>query len=436
MKITLKNEKSVVTANVVCEEKEWADAQEKAYEKLAKNVEVKGFRKGQAPLEMAKKHIPGQSMFDEACDACLQNAYIKVVEENKLDVLLRPEVKINKMSDKEFEFDLVITVRPEVKLGEYKGLSVEKEEVKVSDEEINAEIENIRKQNSVISVKEDGIIAKGDVVKFDFEGFVDGKAFEGGKATDFELEIGSNQFVPGFEDQMVGLKKGEKKDIVITFPENYTKELANKEATFKLNIKEVSIKTIPDVNDDLALDANIEGVETLEQLKEHIKHDIKHHKGHEEENKAFDKLVDMIVEKATIDLPDSLVAADLVHAFDDYKARVEQNGIPFDKYMELTNTTEDKIKEHLKPEVVRNLKVVLTIGEIAKQEKISVEDKDIEAEYEAIAKQYNMEVSKVKEALKAQQEQLSNEIFSRKVTEFIRNNNTIIGEKCECEDCK
>ena len=434
MEFKLENQKSAVKAVVTFTSEEWKAAQEKAYAKLAKNVEVKGFRKGQAPLEMAKKSINPTTMLDEAIDGLVNESYAKLLEEHKdLDIISRPDVKVNKYSDTELELQFDILVRPEVKLGQYKGIEVAKEEVKVSKKEVEEELEKIQKQNAVVAIKEDGVIEKGNVVKFDFKGFVDGKAFEGGEAKDFELEIGSNQFVPGFEDQMVGLKKGEEKDIKVTFPTQYTKELAGKEAVFKLKIKEVSTKTIPELNDDLALDANIEGVSTLEELKKHIEADIKHHKGHEAEDKAFKELIDKIVEGATLELNDRLVEMEQENALADYKARVAQAGMAFEQYLEMTNQTVEKLKEQIKPDAVKNLKTALVFGEISKVEKIKVEEKDIEEEYKNIAAQYGMDVEKVKEALKSREGELANEIYSRKITQFIKENNKITGEELYCD---
>lgn len=425
MKNTVKKEKSTVNVTVAFEKEEWHAAIEKAYAKLAKAVEIKGFRKGNAPLEMAKKHINPADAWGEASDILAQSAFTQIMEEGKYDLAMRPDYKINKVSEDELEIEFMMVVRPEVTLGEYKGLEVKVEEVKVSDEEIETQLKDIQVNNALVAIKEDGVVAKGDVVKFDFEGFVDGKAFEGGKAENYELEIGSNSFIPGFEDQMIGLKKGEKKDIEVTFPEQYTKELAGKKAIFKLNIKEVSTKTLPAIDDDLALDANIEGVSTLDQLKAHLKEQIEHSKKHSAEDKAFEELVNKIADASSLELADRLVEAQVNQQYKAFQDRITQQGIPFDKYLEITKTTEEKVKEDLKGQAVKQLKTSYVLGAIADKEGITVKQEEIEAKYQEIATQYGMEVAKVKEVLKAQEEQMANEIYFGKLAAFLKENNKI-----------
>jgi len=279
MKVTVKNEKSTMFATVKIEKEEWLQAQDKAYLKLGNNVEVNGFRKGKAPLDQLKKHINVANMLETAADSMLDAAYAKVIEEKKPEIAGRPAADYKKLTLDELEIVFSIPLYPVFDLPQYKDLEVTKEKVSVKAEEVNNRLAQLQQQFAEVAVKEDGVIAKGDVVNFDFEGFVDGVAFEGGKAEKFDLEIGSGKFIPGFEDQMIGLKKGEAKDIQVKFPENYAKELAGKDATFKLKINEVSVKKIPELNDELALDANIEGVSTLEELKKHINEGIRfiHH---------------------------------------------------------------------------------------------------------------------------------------------------------------
>lgn len=420
-----KKEKSVVEAKVEFDAVEWKAAQEKAYKKLAKEVTVSGFRKGKAPLDIAKKTINAQKAMTEAIDIILPDGYEQVLKENKLDIIMRPEVRIDSVEEDKLVITYVITVRPEVKLGNYKGINIEKDKVVVTEEEVAAKIAEIQKNSAEISAKESDVLELGDIAVFDFEGFVDGKAFEGGKAEKYELELGSNMFIPGFEDQMVGLKKNQATEINVKFPENYAKELAGKDATFKILVHEINTKKIPEVSDDLALDANIEGVSTLAELKAHLTSDIEKGKSHEADHAAFDKLVDTITSASEVEVPQSLVEEETKNSFENYKKEIEGKGIPFDKYIEIVGTTVEKINEQLSGDVVKNLKAMFVLSAVAEENGIKVTEEDVNGELANIAKQYNMEVEAVKKALESRMSELTNQIFSKKVTDFLKSVNTI-----------
>jgi len=420
-----KKEKSIVEAKVEFDAVEWKAAQDKAYAKLAKEVTVSGFRKGKAPLDIAKKTINAQKAMTEAIDIILPDGYEQVLKENKFDIIMRPEVKIDSVEEDKLVITYVITVRPEVKIGNYKGITIEKEKVVVSEEEIATKLAEIQKNAAEISAKESDVLALGDVAVFDFEGFVDGKAFEGGKAEKYELELGSNMFIPGFEEQMVGLKKNVAAEINVRFPETYAKELAGKDATFKILVHEINTRTIPEINDDLALDANIEGVSNLVELKAHLSADIEKEKSHEANHAAFDKLIDSIASASEVEVPQSLVEEETKNSFENYKKEIEGKGIPFDKYLEIVGTTVEKINEQLSEDVVKNLKTMFVLSAIAEENDIKVSNEDVESEMANIAKQYNMAIEDVKKALDSRTSELTNQIFSRKVTDFLKSVNTI-----------
>ena len=268
MNISIVKEKSTYIATVTFDAQEWKNAQEKAYANLAQNVTVQGFRKGKAPLELAKRHIDGRKMVEKAVDILVPLGNEKVLNENNFELLIRPEVDVKDVTDESVVIDYHYVTRPEVTLGQYKELEIAKENVVVSEEDVNAELKALQAKNVELVVKEDEIVV-GNIANIDFKGFVNGVAFEGGEAKGYDLEIGSGQFIPGFEDQLVGAKAGQDLDINVTFPEQYSKELAGKPAVFKIKVNSVKEKVMPEINDDLALDANIEGVSNLEELKAH-----------------------------------------------------------------------------------------------------------------------------------------------------------------------
>ena len=287
-KIT-KLESCHVQVDVKVDTASWKEAQEKAMKKAIANVEVKGFRKGQAPEAIAKKHIDQMKVMDDAINSLLPKIYEEIIKEDKVAPFAQPKVDVTKISDTDLEVKFVIVTGPEIKLGAYKDLSIGKKEVKVGKAEVDAAIEEARKQNASLVVKE-GAAAKGDTVIMDFEGKVDGKAFEGGSSKNYELELGSNSFIPGFEDQLVGVKAGEHKDVNVTFPEQYTKELAGKAAVFGCDVHEVKAKKLPELNDEFAKDLNIKDVDTVAKLEQYKLAELTEQKEKEARNEYLTKL--------------------------------------------------------------------------------------------------------------------------------------------------
>lgn len=427
MKLKVDKQGALVSAVVELEKEEWQEAQKKAVMKLAKKITVPGFRKGNAPYDKVKSLVDSQKALEEAIDSVLPKAFKEVLKQEKdLHVLIQPAVDVLKLSAEELVIKFAITTRPEVVLGAYKDIEIKKDAITISDEEINKGLEDLRQQCATISLKEGGVIEKGDLVNFDFIGYVDGKPFDGGKGDKYELEIGSKRFVPGFEEQMLGLKKGEEAKIVITFPKDYVKDLAGKEATFELKINEISVKTLPEIDDELALDANIEGVSNLTDLQQHLFTTLSERKEVEAENKAANELIERIVANATVEIPQTLVENELPHEFEHYKKDVESKGIPFDKYLEIAEMSEEKVKEQMRINIAKSLKVMFTLGAIAEANKIEVTEEDINQEFELMAKQYGLEVEKIKEYMKDQMEQLANQIYSRKVTDYILSVNKLV----------
>ena len=300
----LENSKVEVICDV--EQEAWKELQQKAFQKLAGNLEVKGFRKGKVPADIAKKHIDQGSIFNEAINLSLQPAFEEVLREEKLQPFARPSVDVTKVSDTELQLKFIIILAPEVKLGNYKGLGIKKEAVKVEEKEVDEAIEKLLAQNASLVVKE-GEAKKGDTVVFDFVGSVDGKEFEGGKAENYSLELGSNQFVPGFEDQLVGHKAGEDVDVNVTFPTQYVPELAGKKALFKCKIHEVKEKVLPTLDEDLLKDLNIPDVKDEASLREYEKKTLLQQKEGKAHADALNKVLDEIVAHAEVEIAQEIL---------------------------------------------------------------------------------------------------------------------------------
>ncbi len=418
-------EGSVVNIVGVLETEEWKKYQEKALKKLAKDVEIKGFRKGQAPINLVKTNLGAAKIFDEATNEVLNEVYVKALDEHKLEPIDNPDVKVTKLSEDEFEFSISLIVFPEVTLGQYKGLSIPKEPVLVTDQDVEEEIKKLQKDFAQVEVKEDQSVEKGDIAVIDFEGFIDGVAFEGGKAENFDLEIGSNTFIPGFEDQIIGMKKDEEKDINVTFPEDYHPDFAGKDATFKVKVKEVKVKVLPELNDDFALDVNKGDVTTYDELVESIREEIREERKKQSESKVFNELLKTINESSSVDVPAKFVEENTKHEFEDFKNRISRQGLTLEKYLEMTKLTEEQILSDIKDSLRDRIKLTYVLGKIGEENNIKVEQEDVENEFNKIASMYGMEVEQVKQALSERVNEMVNEIYMRKVEDFIRANNEI-----------
>ena len=424
MNISIVKEKSTYIATVTFDAQEWKNAQEKAYANLAQNVTVQGFRKGKAPLELAKRHIDGRKMVEKAVDILLPLGNQKVLEENNFELLVRPELDVKEVSDDKVVVEYYYVTRPEVKLGQYKDLEIAKDNVEVTEEDVENELKALQQKNVELQVKE-GEIALGDTANIDFKGFVNGVAFEGGEAKGYDLEIGSGAFIPGFEEQLVGAKEGQDLDINVTFPEQYSKELAGKPAVFKIHVNSVKEKVVPEINDDLALDANIEGVSNLEELKEHLRKTVSSKKEQEADNNSFTKLLDTIFDASEVEVPERAALEEAKGQLENFKQQVAQRGIPYDKYLEITGATEESLLENMKNDSNKNLKASFVLQEIARIENVGVTQEDIENEFKAIAEQYKMDLETVKKALGQRVNELANQIYQRKILAFLREANKI-----------
>ena len=416
----LENSKVEVICDV--ETATWKEAQEKAFAKLANNLEIKGFRKGKVPTDIAKKHIDTGSVFNEAINSMLQPAFDEVLREEKLQPFARPSVDVTKVSDTELQLKFVIVLAPEVKLGAYKGLGVKKEAVKVEEKEIDEAIEKLVAQNASLIVKE-GEAKKGDTVVIDFVGSVDGKEFEGGKADNYSLELGSNSFVPGFEDQLVGHKAGEDVEVNVTFPEQYVPDLAGKKALFKCKIHEVKEKVLPKLDADLIKDLNLPEVKDEAGLREYERKAISQQKGAQAENVALNSVLDKIVKDSEVEIANEVLAEEVEGMKKNMEEQIKQRGLTLEQYYQITGEKEIDVEARMRIEADKNLRTILCMEEIAKQEKLEVTDADVDAEMKSISEMYKMPVDKVKEILGADLGRFKAELRQRKIRAFLTKEN-------------
>ena len=416
---TLK-EKSVGDLTVKIEGKEWADAVKKAFNKIAKNVSINGFRKGQAPKALIEKRVSDNERFITAVDDNANVWMRTALEAEKLVPISQPQLDIKAVDANGVELVFTFAVMPEVKLGDYKGLEYNLDEVAVSDEEVDAELNRMREQYAEVQTK-DGAAAEGDTVNIDYEGFKDDVAFDGGKGTNYDLVLGSHSFIPGFEEKLVGVKAGEEKDLNLTFPENYhAKDLKGAAVVFKVKVNEVKTKVLPEVNDDFAKDVNAAGVETVADLKNMIRTRIEDGKKSQAENKADTALMDKLVENAEIDLPEVLVEEEVNNQIQQLAQQISQYGMNFNQYLSMMGKKIEDVRAEYTDNATKTAKLRLILEEIAKVEALEPTEEDLENEYNNIAAQYNMPVDQVKAYISV--DMLKRDVRNEKAYAFVKEN--------------
>lgn len=372
--------------------KEWEEALDKAFQKAVKNVKIDGFRKGKAPKDIFLKKYGKESLYLEAADIVLPDAYSKMLEDHKDEELVaQPDITLKTIDDKKVVFNFVLTTRPEVKLGKYKGLKVKKEKVEATEDEINATIEQMRSRYAEVMPKENGKVEDGDTAIIDFEGFKDGKAFDGGKGENYSLKIGSHTFIPGFEEQLIGMKNGEEKEIEVTFPEDYhSEELKGQKAIFKVKINDVKTTVIPEIGEEFFEDLGMEGVNSLETLKEEIKTHILARKEMDSENKFIDDLLDKVCEGLKVEIPEVMTEEEVTRILKQYEENLKMQGLTLQQFYQFTNSDEAALREQMKEEANKRILSRFALEEIAKAEHIEVTDEEAEKEAKELAKKYQM----------------------------------------------
>jgi trigger factor len=394
----LEGNRGVLTVEV--EATEVSKGLDAAFQKVVKKVNVPGFRKGKMPRGLFEQRFGVESLYQDALDILLPEAYASAIVETGIEPVDRPEIDIEQMEKgQNLIFKATVIVKPEVKLGEYKGLEVEAFDATVSDEDVDNEIKTLQERQAELVVKEEGTADNGDTVVIDFEGFVDGEAFEGGKAENYSLELGSNSFIPGFEEQLVGTATGESKDVEVNFPEEYhATELAGKPAVFKVTLHEIKTKQLPALDDEFAKDVDDE-VESLDALKEKIKNRLVSDKEHQAEHHVRDAVVEAAAKNAEIDVPEAMVDTELDRMMNEFEQRLQAQGMNLELYFQFSGQNEDVLREQMKEEAANRVRVNLTLEAIASAENIEATDEDVENELENMAKVYNMTVDNIKKAL-------------------------------------
>ena len=413
-----KNLKDVV---IKIEGKEWEDALDKAFKKANAKAKIDGFRPGKAPKNIFIKKYGIESLFMDAAEFCVDLAYQKMIDENKdLQIAAQPVLNIKSIDEKYVEFSFTLTLKPEVKLGKYKGLNVKKEKVKVTKEEIEHSIDHMREHYKE-NILKDGKVENRDIAIIDFEGFKDGVAFPGGKGENYSLEIGSNTFIPGFEEQLIGMKAGEEKDINVTFPSDYHEEsLKGAPVVFKVKVNEVKEVKIPELDKDFFDDLGMEGINTKEALEKQVKENIKASKEREVENKYIDALLDKIIEDTEVDVPETMINDETDRMIQQFSEQIGMQGITLEQFYQFTNSNEAKLKEQYHDEAIKRIKYRLVLDEIVKAEKINVTDKDVDKKLDEIAKKYNMTKDEVKKQYGDNLDMIKYELEVEKAFEIIK----------------
>ncbi len=372
------------------EKEEWKSALDKVFIKKQKTVQVDGFRKGKVPREIYEKRFGKESLYLDAADLLVQDAYLKALDKSKLVPVVQPNVDIKEINDNGITFNFTIITKPSVKIKNYKGLKVAKEEAKVKKEEIDHEIEHLLEEYTEVVVK-DGKIENGDIAVIDFEGFKDGVAFEGGKGENYSLEIGSNSFIPGFEEKLIGLKKEDEKDLDLTFPEDYhASDLAGQKVIFHVKVNEVKEKIKRNLDEDFFEDLAMDDVKDEKSLREKIEKDIKNHKEADLENKYVDELLEKVGKNVEVDIPDEMVNEETERLLHRFEENMKMQGMSLDLYYQFTKSTKDDLLKQIEPEAYQNVLYRLMLEEIMNIEKVEVKEEEVDKKAEEMAKKYDI----------------------------------------------
>ena len=397
-------------------------ALDQAFKKVVKQINVPGFRKGKVPRPIFEQRFGVEALYQDAVDILLPEAYGEAIEETKINPVAQPEINVTQIEKgKDFEFEATVTVEPEVKLGDYKGLEIEKQDSELTDQDLQDEIDHSLGHLADMVVKEDGAVEEGDTVNIDFDGYVDGEQFEGGQADGYDLEIGSGSFIPGFEDQLVGVKTGEEKDVVVTFPEEYhAEELAGKEATFKTKVNEIKYKEVPELTDEIANELDSDA-NSVDEYKENLRKRLSEQKAQDAENVEKEEAINKVTENTTIDIPQAMIDTELDRMVQEFGQRIQQQGLDLQTYFQISGQDESQLREQMKDDAEQRVKTNLTLSAIADEENIKVTDEDIDKELEKMSSQFNISVEDIKQTL-GNTDIIKNDVRIQKVIDLLRDN--------------
>ena len=415
-----KLEKSMVELQFSIDAETFKAAVNNAFKREGKKYAIPGFRKGKAPRHMIEKMYGAEVFYEDAANSIIPDAYAKAADECGLELVSQPKINVTQLeAGKPFIFEAVVATKPEVELGQYKGVEVTKADTEATDADVEEELKRVQEQNSRTVAVTDRAVKDGDNTVIDFEGFVDGVAFEGGKGTDYPLTIGSHSFIDTFEDQIIGMNIGDEKEINVTFPEEYhVDDLKGKPAMFKVSVKEIKEKQLPELNDEFAQD--VSDFDTIAEYKDDLKNKIADRKSREAKAKQEDEAIAKIIEDSKMDIPDAMVDTQVNRMVEDFAQRLQQQGLSVEQYFQYTGMTADKIMEEMKPEAVKRIQSRLVLEAVVKAENIETSEEDFEAELKKMAETYKMELDQIKEFMgDYEKKQIKEDLAIQKAIEVI-----------------
>ena len=400
----------------------WEKALDKSFKKNVKKANIDGFRKGNVPKDIYLKNYGIESLFEDAYLAVVDDAFKEAQDESKVKAEIQPSVDIKKIDKDGITFEFTFIGKPEVKLGQYKDLKVKKEKVAVTKEEVDAKINELREQFADITVKDGGVVETGDTAVIDFVGEVDGKPLDGGSGENYPLEIGTNTFIPGFEDGVLGMKVDETKDLHLKFPENYTKELAGKEVVFHVTLKEIKSRILPDIDENFFADLGYDKVTNAEELAKEVENTIKEEKENEEKNRFLEEVLKQVSEKMEVDVPEEIIDDEVHRMIHQWEEQLKSQGLTIDQYMEFTGTTHEDMHKQMEPEALRRVKYRYMLEAVSEAEKIEVTDEEVEKDIEEMATNYGISKEELVDAFGGK-EVLTYDSKMRKTLKFLEENN-------------
>ena len=414
-----KVENAKVEITSVVDGEKWAEAYNKAFNKLAAKTSIDGFRKGKAPKNILKKVINPQSVCYEAVDEIAQSVLEEAIKEHSVELIDRPELNLGTVNETSCTFIFTCPVPPDVELGDYKNLGYHVEEVSVTDGDVEAELDKLKEQKAELEIKEEGELENGDISVIDYEGFKDGVPFEGGKGENFELTIGSGQFIPGFEEQLIGMKTEEEKEINVTFPENYhVEELKGQPVIFKVKLHEIKKKVLPELDEELIKDLKIENVNTLDELKEYYRANLLKSRKDWAENKALDEAINKLVEEDTVEIPEVMINSMCDNMINEYGQQFMAQGLSMEQFRSMFGENVDGLRNAFRPEAEKRVKTNLCLNKLAELENLNVGAEDLEKYYSDLAETYSMPVEDVKKYIP--ESNAKEDLKVRKALDFIR----------------
>ena len=414
--------KNVHEIEIKLEGEKWTKCLDNAFKKVNKDIKIDGFRKGSAPKDIYLKKYGYESLYPEAINEAINVGYQELLQENDLKPVIEPAVDVTGISDGSVIFKFTVITKPEVKLGSYKKLGVKKEEATVSAEELEKEIETLRNQLAEVVVKENGEVVEGDTVVIDFDGYVDGKALDGGKGENYPLEIGSHTFIPGFEEGLIGKKTNDEVELNLTFPENYVEELKNKPVTFKVTIHEIKTRVLPELNEELYADLGLENVKTKEEFEKEVEKTIKDRKTAEIEDKFIDDVLAAAAEKLEVEINPEIISEEVHRMIDGYANQLKMQGIDMEQYFKITGTSHEDLHKQMEPEAIKRIKYRYVIEEVAEKENIEFSEKEVDEKAKEMAENYGIKVEELINAY-GSLEVVKYDMKMHKALEILKENN-------------